>query len=165
MANITVRKRNGGEVVQPTATREWEPLRIMRSLMGWDPFREIEPTWPALEVEEFAPAFDVKEGKDSYVFKADLPGVEEKDIEVNLTGNRLSVSGKRESETEEKGENYYTCERSFGSFFRSFTLPDQSDLANIHSELRQGVLTIVVPKKPGTQAKKIEVKSGEKAKS
>lgn len=165
MANITVRRRNGGEAVQPTPRREWEPFRMMRDLIGWDPFREITPMWPAFEREEFAPAFDVKESKDSYVFKADLPGVEEKDLEVSLTGNRLSISGKRESEVEEKNENYYSCERSFGSFLRSFTLPDQSDLEHVRSELRQGVLTIVVPKKPGTESRKIEVRSAEKAKS
>jgi HSP20 family protein len=164
MANITVRRKNGGEVIPP-ATREWEPARMLRDFFGWDPFREMVPAWPVIMREEFAPAFDIKETKDSYVFKADIPGVKDKDLEVTLTGNRLSISGKREAEKEEKSDTYYSCERSYGSFVRSFTLPEGADGDHIHSELKDGELTLVVPKKPGAQPKKIEVKSGEKAKS
>ena len=165
MANITVRRKNGGEVVPATAQREWEPLRMMRDFFGWDPFREMIPAWPIITRDEFAPAFDIKETKDGYVFKADIPGVKDKDLEVTLTGNRLSISGKREAEKEEKTDTYYSCERSYGSFLRSFTLPDGADIDHIHTELKDGELTLVVPKKPSVQPKKIEVKSGEKTKS
>ena len=163
MANITVRKENGGALVPRV---EWEPRRWMRDLLRWDPFREMAPSFPTLPSFEplmFSPAFDVKETKDSYVFTADLPGLEEKDLEITRTGNRLTVSGKREEEHEEKAENYYTRERSYGSFTRSFTLPDEIDPEHIHADLKSGVITIVVPKTAQAQPKKIAIKSEKKS--
>ena len=165
MPNITVRKSNGGEVAKPQARREWEPMRLIHDLFHWDPFREIAPTWPLASREEFAPAFEVKETPDSYLFKADVPGIKDKNIEVTLTGDRLSIAGRRDAETEDEGETYYAYERSYGRFFRAFTLPEGADFDHIQSELREGVLTVVVPKKPGAQPKKIEVKVSEKPKS
>jgi HSP20 family protein len=164
MANITVRRTSGGDVPAPVG-REWEPMRMMRELLGWDPFREMAPAWPLVTREEFSPAFDIKETKEGYLFKADMPGIDEKDLEVTLTGNRLSISGKREAEKAERTDTYYRCERSYGSFLRSFTLPEGVDVDHVRSELKNGELTMVVPKKPGMQPKKIEVQTGEKAKS
>ena len=105
------------------------------------------------------PAFDVKETKDAYRFKADVPGIQEKDIEVTVTGNRLTMSGKREAEKEERNDRYYTYERNYGSFTRSFTLPDGADLERLQATLEHGVLAITVPKKPEVQPKKIAVKA------
>ena len=139
----------------------WEPFRMMRELMKWDPFAEMFPTASHFE-STFSPRFEVKETKDAYVFKADLPGIAEKDVEVTLTGNRLTVSGKRESRKEDKGETFYACERSFGSFMRAFTLPEGIDGEHIRAELKDGVLTIVVPKTPAAQPQKIAVKPAEK---
>ncbi len=107
----------------------------------------------------FAPAFEVKETKDAYIFKADVPGIKEKDLEVTLTGNRLTLAGKREVENEEQGETYYSCERSYGSFSRSFTLPEGVDTEHVHADLAAGVLTIAITKLPEVQARKIAVKS------
>lgn len=166
--SITVRKENQNRpVASPApapgtaslAASEWEPLRMMRSLLNWDPFREMAP-FLSEERYGFAPAFEIKETKDAFVFKADLPGVKEQDLEVTISGNRLNVSGKRESEKEDKGDRYYTYERSYGSFTRSFTLPEGIDGDRIHAALDNGVLTLNVPKKPETQAKKIYVKAG-----
>lgn len=164
MSEIAVRKRNGGESLGQLVRREWEPFRLMREMIGWDPFREITPMFP-VAVPEFAPAFEVKETKDSFVFKADLPGVKESDIEVTVAGNRLTVSGKREAEKEEKDDTFYTYERSYGSFTRSFTLPADVDAVHVKAELKAGELTIAVPKQAAAVAKKIPVAAGEKAKS
>jgi len=99
------------------------------------------------------------------VFKADLPGVKESDIEVSLVGNRLAISGKREGEKEEKAETYYAYERSYGSFTRTFTLPSDIDSAHIKAELKNGELTVVVPKAAAAVAKRIPVAAGDKPKT
>jgi HSP20 family protein len=132
----------------------------MRALLAWDPFREMM-TMPSIGEAQFVAttAFDVKETKDSYEFKADVPGMLEKDIEVTVTGNRLTIAGKREAEKEDKSERYYTFERSYGAFTRSFTLPDGADLDKLRASLDRGVLSISVPKLPEVQAKKIAIKT------
>jgi hypothetical protein len=91
--------------------------------------------------------------------KADVPGIQEKDLEVTLTGNRLTIAGKRDTEKEEQNERYYTYERSYGSFTRTFTLPDGADADKLDANLSNGVLSIVIPKKPELQPKKIDVKA------
>jgi HSP20 family protein len=168
MSSITIRKQNGDK---PTAVPsgslgpQWDPWRRMRSLLDWDPFAEMAP----LAVEgplSFSAAFDIKETKEAYLFKADVPGIQDKDLEVTITGNRLTVSGKREDEKEEKSDRYYTYERSYGSFSRSFTLPEGADTDRLQASLEKGVLTVSVPKKAEVQPKKIAVKSeGQGAKS
>jgi HSP20 family protein len=164
MANIDVRKTDQPRT-QTSREREWEPARLMRSLLGWDPFREMAPF--ALERElGFAPAFEVKETADSYVFKADLPGVKKEDLEVHFHGNRLAITGRREAEKEEKNETIYTYERSYGTFTRSFTLPEGIDPNKIVADLREGVLTVSIPKRPEAQPKRIDVSTGtEKSKT
>ena len=94
-----------------------------------------------------------------------LSGVKEADFEVMVASNRLTVSGKRESEREEKEDTYYTYERSYGSFTRTFTLPDQVDTDQVKAELKAGELTIVVPKSPTSMAKKVQIATSEKPKS
>jgi HSP20 family protein len=158
MADI-VKKDNGG-AMQMTA---WDPFRMMREMLRWDPFREMAPMAPmpgAFAERDWVPAFEVRENKDGYVFKADLPGIKQEDIEVSLTGNRLTIAGKREHEKETKDDTFYTYERSYGSFSRAFTLPDGIDTEHLKSELKDGVLTIAVPKKPEAQAKKIPIATG-----
>ena len=78
---------------------------------------------------------------------------------MHVSGSRLSISGKREAEKENKTDTYYAVERTYGSFTRSFTLPEGIDDAAIHADLRDGVLTVLVPKKPEAQPKKIPVSS------
>jgi HSP20 family protein len=140
--------------------RALEPLRWMRDLFRWDPLREIEP-WMERTERTFTPALDVKETRDGFVLKADLPGVNDKDVEVKLTGNRLAISGKREYEHEDKSDTYYTYERDYGSFVRAFTLPDSIDSDHVTAELKDGVLTVAVPKKASAQTKTVTVKPGE----
>jgi HSP20 family protein len=158
MADITVRKSSGGSTPAPIAPREYDPFRAMREMFRWDPFKEMVPSWSELQ-SEFAPAFEVKENNESYLFKADVPGVKEGDLEVTVTGNRLSITGQRTEESEEKTETYYSRERKYGSFSRSYTLPEGADLEHVHADLKAGVLTVAVPKLPEVQPKKIAVKS------
>jgi HSP20 family protein len=155
MANIQVRSNGGGR--EPAQRREWDPSAWARELLRWDPFREMMPSI-SLPEPTFNPAFEVKETKEGYSFMADLPGVAEKDIEITRTSNRLVIGGKRESEREEKGDTYYTCERCYGSFQRAFTLPDGIDGEHIKAELKNGVLTVNVPKLPEAQPQKIEIR-------
>ena len=160
MSNVVVKKNGDKPAIAPTSEATWDPWRTMRALLSWDPFREMAP-FPALEERTlaFAPAFDVKETKDAYIFKADLPGVKDSDLEVTITGNRLTVGGKRESEKEERGERFYTYERNYGSFSRSFTLPEGVDTEKLLASLDKGVLTVTVPKRPEVMPKKIAVKT------
>lgn len=159
MANIAVHKEVG-EKPRAATVQRWDPLRVMRQLMRWDPFTEMLPTWASEEADVFAPAFEVKENREGFLFKADLPGVDPKDLDVKITQNRLTISGKREAEKEEKTDTYYACERSYGSFTRSFTLPEGVNADKIHAELKDGVLTLMLPKRPELQPKQVQVKAG-----
>ncbi len=147
MADITRR----GEGLLPR--REWDPFETMTQLLGTR----------GRETSAFVPAFEVKETQDAFIFKADLPGVQEKDLDISLTGGRLVVSGKRETERRDENERYFAYERSFGSFSRAFTLPEGVDADHISAELKDGVLHLVLPKLPEVQPKRIQVTSGTKA--
>jgi HSP20 family protein len=152
MAEIV--KKNGGQLT------EWNPMRAMREMLRWDPFREVAPLmsgFPSFERMEWNPNFDVTESKDAYLFKADVPGVKKEDLEITTTGNRIQVTGKRDTEHETKTDTVYTYERQYGSFCRSFTLPDGADIEHAKSELKDGVLTLVIPKVASAQAKKIPI--------
>lgn len=154
MAGLTIHR---GSTLAPR-TREWDPFQQMQELMGVDPFQLMQRWMGQFEAPTaFVPAFEVKETKDAYVFKADLPGMEEKDLDVTVTGDRIVVSGKREVEQRQEGERFYAYERSFGSFSRAFTLPEGVDADNVRAELKSGVLTLHVPKRPEVQPRTIKV--------
>jgi HSP20 family protein len=110
---------------------------------------------------DYAPRFDVKETKDGYVIKADLPGVKDNDLAISLTGNQLTISGQRDTEQSEDGERYYAAERSHGSFARTFSLPDGIDSEHVTAALKDGVLVVHIPKRPETQPKKIAIGAGD----
>lgn len=155
-----VRKQATNPAAVPSYT-EWDPFRMMRELMRWDPFREMAAI-PTGDRAGYLPDVDVKETPEGYVFTADVPGIQEKDLEVAVLGNRLTISGKREEQRKEEKASYYFAERSWGSFTRSFTLPGGTDLEKVHADLKDGVLTILVPKKPEVQPKKIHVHGSDK---
>lgn len=158
LANIAVQRETGAQAPVPAkVAREWDPFRTMRELLRWEPFSELVPGYRTLESVAFSPDFEIKETKEGFVFTADVPGVKEGDLDVRLTQNRLSISGKRESEKTEKGDQYYATERSYGSFTRAFTLPEGVDGDKIRAELKGGVLTLMIPKKPEVLPKKIDV--------
>jgi HSP20 family protein len=162
-----IRRRTPSEIATPTQGSQlstWDPFQIMREMLAWDAGTPSFTT-PSRGVR-FAPAFDVKETADAYVFKADLPGVKEADLDIQLTGNRLTISGRRESEERREGETWYAVERSSGGFTRSFTLPEGADGEHVSAELKEGVLLLTLPKKPEVQPRRIQVsggKSGHKA--
>jgi len=160
MADLPVRRGSGGGIQR---TREWDPFQRMQELMGADPF-ELMNQWFTGAGREgaltFVPTFEVKETKDAFIFKADLPGVEEKDLEITLTGDRITVSGKRESERREESDRFYAFERSYGSFSRAFTLPEGVNPDAVNAELKNGVLTLKLAKRPEVQPKRITVGSG-----
>ncbi len=162
MSQITVTRNGEGRtapLARPAAQAPaWEPFRLMRDLMGWDPFREMTAYAPQLP-SGFAPTFDIKETKEAFVFKADVPGVKESDLEITLTGNRLSIAGKRESEKKEQTDTFYAYERSYGDFMRAFTLPEGIDTNSVQAELKDGVLMLTIKKTPEAQPKKIAVQS------
>lgn len=191
MANV-VKKDNGGQQTQPTQQRQQpqegqrgelvrrdpfalsrdpfqmmmrDPFEVMRQMMS-DPFRMFSQMSPFFgrDVGAWNPGFDVRETDDALIFKADLPGIRNEDLDISLTGNQLTVSGKREHEQEQDEGRYHSYERSYGSFTRSFALPEYADLDKIRSDLKDGELTLVVPKKPGTapQRRKIQIGSGAK---
>ncbi|MGK4008304.1 Hsp20/alpha crystallin family protein [Sorangium sp. So ce1036] len=141
--------------------RALDPERMMRDMLQWDPFAEMEPLARLRQPEGwFSPDIDLKETKDRFVFRADLPGVKESDVDISLSGRQLTISGKRDEEREEReGERYYTYERSYGSFSRTFTLPESADLDKIQAELKHGVLEIAVPKAASVQSKQISIKT------
>lgn len=156
-----VRREERGEIL-PTRW-ELDPFRrmreMMRELMAWDPFQEMARVVPEERLAGYLPAFEVKETDESFVFKCDVPGVKEDDLDITLTGNRLTVSGKREAEEARETDRFYAYERRYGSFSRSFTLPEGVDADNIRTELKEGVLSLTLSKKPEIQPKHITVKT------
>jgi HSP20 family protein len=157
MANLIRRSETGA--LDPA--RGWDPVEVIRDLMQWDPFRELGTV--SGRTLAFVPAFEVKETKEGYLFKADLPGVKEKDLEISLTANRLTVGGRREEESRTEEERWFCYERSYGTFSRSFTLPEGIDADSVRAELKEGVLTLSISKKPEVKARKIEINSGKPA--
>jgi HSP20 family protein len=156
MANI-VHRHDPTTSMQPFGHRD--PLRVMRDMLRWDPFRELG-SFPSLDLQAFTPSFDVKETKDALVIQADLPGMSEKDVTISVAGNRLTISGERKAEETKEDESYYMFERTYGSFNRTFTLPEEVELDKVQAELKDGVLRLTLPKRPDAQAKKIQVKAG-----
>ncbi len=129
-----------------------DPYSLARELLNWDPFFTARPA------SAFAPAFEVKETNDSFVLRADVPGVEEKDLDIAVHANVLTVSGSRQAEERKEGESYALYERQYGSFSRSFALPDMADGERIDASLVNGVLTLTIAKKAEAQPRKIAIK-------
>jgi HSP20 family protein len=126
---------------------------MIRELMGTDPFASMVSPVSGT----FLPDIEIKETKDSYMIAADLPGVREQDLDISVTGNRLTVSGKREEENVREDDRYFACERSYGSFSRSFVLPEGADVEKVKAELKDGVLNITVPKKAEVKSRRVEI--------
>ncbi len=133
----------------------FEPFRLMRNLLRWDPYRD--PAFANEGGTAFMPSFDVKETADAYVLTADMPGIRKDDLDIQLTGNRLSISGRREAEAVREGERFYAQERSFGTFNRTFSLPEEVQAGSVAAELRDGVLHVMVPKSPEVRPQKITI--------
>lgn len=137
-------------------------MQTIRDLFNWSPLRQLTSALPA---PGFVPAFEVRETKDRYVFKADMPGVKDSDLDVSVSGARLTITGSRQMEKVEETDALYFEERAFGAFTRSFMLPEGADLEHIEAALKEGVLTLVVPKIAEVKARKIALDTGGKAKA
>lgn len=111
------------------------------------------------ESSELMPAFDVTETGDHIIVKGDLPGIDSKNLEINLSGNILIVRGEKQEEHKEENESFHWMERQFGSFTRSFTLPADVKQDGIEATYKDGVLIISIPKAETAVQKKIEVKT------
>jgi len=106
---------------------------------------------------EWLPAIDVYDDEKNFYIKADVAGIEEKDLDVTINGNVLTLSGKKVEERKDEGKNYICSERRAGSFSRSVTLPAGFKQKDIKGELKNGVLTITVEKEPGAKSEKIKI--------
>jgi HSP20 family protein len=156
------------------ALTKWDPFRTMR----WDPVRELdefssrlssffgrsplktddERADEYLTYPEWSPAVDITEDDHEYLIKADLPEIRKEAIKVTVENGVLMISGERKREQEEKGRRYHRVERSYGSFVRSFTLPDDADGAKLSAEFKDGILKVHLPKTENAKRKAIEVK-------
>jgi HSP20 family protein len=105
---------------------------------------------------DFSPAINTREGEYAYHIEVDLPGMKKDDINIQVEDNTLVISGERKMKEEMKEENYYKIESSFGSFSRSFSLPEEADIENIHAESTDGVLEVVVPKLQSAKVDKVK---------
>lgn len=135
-----------------------ELSRMMRDLLRWDPLGM--PAFETARVAAFSPDFEIRETKEAYVFRADLPGVEENALDISVTEDRLTVSGSREAEEEKETEAWHARERSYGSFTRAFALPDGVDVDAAAAGLKNGVLTITLPKKAAAKPRKLDLTNG-----
>ncbi|MCG6965741.1 MAG: Hsp20/alpha crystallin family protein [Chromatiaceae bacterium] len=113
----------------------------------------------SVATSDWVPAVDIKEDADSFVIVADIPGVDPKDIEVHMENGMLTIKGEKESEKKEEREGYKRVERSFGSFYRRFSLPDSADPDKITASSNHGVLEVRIAKHEKVQPRKISVNS------
>lgn len=149
----------------------WEPLKG-----HWNPWKDLEELekrlstiWgrpapkgegekEAMTVAEWSPLVDISEDEKEYLVKAELPEVKKEDVKLTVQDNVLSITGERKYEKEEKGKKYHRVERSYGSFMRSFTLPEDADGTKVAAEYKDGVLKVHLPKSEKAKPKSIEVK-------
>ena len=143
---------------QPFPTFQQEMNRLFDDFFGrsaLEPFGAFRQGWNA-----FSPQVDVAETDSEIVVSAELPGLDDEDIEVSLARGLLTISGEKKQEKEKKGRNYYHVERSYGSFQRSVPLPSEVDAGKVDAVFKNGVLTITLPKAGGTKpGKKITIKT------
>ena len=146
-----------------TVLTRWEPFREFTTLQDRmnrlfrDSFGDGQE---ALTTTNFAPAVDVYEDEHNVTLKIEVPGIDEKDIDVRIENNTLTVHGERKYEKDEKEENYRRIERQYGSFTRSFTLPTTVDHDKVSANYEKGVLKITLAKKAEAKPKQIKVNVG-----
>lgn len=144
----------------------------MKSITRWDPFRNVsslqeqvnrlfESTFPGRPDDSalttWAPAVDIYETENELVLKADLPDINEKDLDVRVENNMLTIRGERKFEQQVKEDNYLRVERAYGSFSRSFSLPNTVNTDAIKAEYKNGVLTVELPKRAESKPKQVKI--------
>ncbi len=139
------------------------------ALVRWSPWRELEEMQrtlsrllgeaaPATEEGVWLPAVDIRETDDALIVEAELPGIERKDVKVDIKDGVLTISGERKYEKETEEENIHRMERVYGRFSRSFSLPNNVDVDKVEAKLKNGVLTVRLPKKETARARTVEIK-------
>jgi HSP20 family protein len=146
-----------------TVLTRWEPFRELSTLQDRinRAFRESRTGEDdSLTTSSFAPAVDVYEDEHQVALKIEVPGIDEKDIDIRVENNTLTVHGERKIEKEEKEENYRRVERHYGTFTRTFTLPQTVDTEKVAATYDKGVLKIALPKKAEAKPKQIKITVG-----
>lgn len=140
----------------------WRPFTELSSFRRemdrlWDSFFSERPFTRVWE-REWAPSLDMSETKDNFVVKAEVPGIDAKDIDISLTGDVLTIRGEKKQESEEKEEDYHVVERSYGSFSRSIRLPAEVESGKIKASYKNGILKVSLPKSEKVKAKEVRIK-------
>ena len=148
------------------AITRWDPFREVVALQNRvnNLFREINEGDSPLTTASFVPAVDIYEDSKKVVLKLEVPGIEEKDLDIRVENNTLTVKGERKFEKEEKEENFHRIERRYGSFYRAFTLPSTVDTEHINANYNAGILKLELSKKAEAQPKQIKVNVGGQSK-
>ncbi|HET9627471.1 MAG TPA: Hsp20/alpha crystallin family protein [Kofleriaceae bacterium] len=149
MSLIARNHSNGTPNTTAPARYARDPFQVARDLLSWDPF------FGGRQASAFVPAFEVKETNEAFIVKADVPGVAENDLDIAVHNNVLTISGVRHSEERKEGEAFALYERQYGSFSRSFQLPDTADGERVEAKLDAGVLHLTIWKKAEAKPRKI----------
>jgi len=149
--SLVTRNGNGNSSTAPTRYYARDPFQVARDLLSWDPF------FGGRQVSAFVPAFEVKETTEAFILKADIPGVAQADLDIAVHSNVLTVSGTRRAEDRKEGESFALYERQYGSFSRSFSLPETADGDRVEAKLDSGVLSLTIWKKAEAKPRKIAV--------
>jgi HSP20 family protein len=137
----------------------WDPFREVVTMQNRlnSLFRDMNDGDSPLTTAAFVPAVDIYEDDKKVMLKLEVPGIEEKDLDVSVKNNTLTVKGERKFESEEKEENFHRIERRYGNFFRAFTLPSTVDTEHVQAKYNAGVLKLELLKKPEAQPKQIKI--------
>ncbi len=148
------------------AINRWDPFREVVALQNRvnSLFRDMNESDSPLTTASFVPAVDIYEDTRKVVLKLEVPGIDEKDLDIRVENNTLTVKGERKFEKEEKEENFHRIERRYGSFYRAFTLPTTVDTEHVNANYNAGILKLELSKKPEAQPKQIRVNVGGQAK-
>ena len=141
------------------AITRWDPFREVVALQNRmnSLFRDLNEGDSPLTTASFVPAVDIYEDAQKVMLKLEVPGIEEKDLDIRVENNTLTVKGERKFEKEEKEENFHRIERRYGSFYRAFTLPSTVDTENVKASYDAGVLKLELKKKAEAQPKQIKI--------
>ncbi|MBX3372861.1 MAG: Hsp20/alpha crystallin family protein [Phycisphaeraceae bacterium] len=129
--------------------------RTFERFLG-DPLGLVEPKF--FRTEGWIPPLDLSETDTELTIRLEAPGIGAKDLDISISGRTLTISGEKSEQQEKKGENFYHCERRFGSFRRVVELPETVDVDKVAAEADNGVIAIHIPKKPGAKPKQVEIK-------
>jgi len=135
----------------------WQLMNAWQNEMGRNLGRPVTTDDTHVEGGDWTPAVDIKEEDDRYLLHADIPGVKPEEIEIAMESGVLTIKGERRQESEEEKENYKRIERSYGLFYRRFSLPDDANPEKITATGKDGVLEVVIPKSEAVKPRKIQV--------